>query len=220
MALIIKVAEFGNPSTPGRDKITLKAEVESPISIKRNPIIIPLPGGSIVGLDLGTMASAISIAGIVDVELKELFVRNKAGSAFQVGETITGDSDLNSETAPIRTLTPSATILGASPSLTSPTSLYISGLSPLYEFFVDGETITGVTSGGTAIVNEPLPTKRRLEQMLRFWYEAGMITLTTRSGSYKVFISGMDLNLEAGLEDRYKFKIDFVEAKQGIVSPV
>lgn len=220
MALIIKLSEYGNPSTPGKDKITLKAEVESPISIKRSPIIIPLPGGSIVGLDLGTMASAISISGIVDVELKELFVRDKSGSAFVVGETITGDSDLNSETSPIRSLTPSATILGASPSLASPTSLYISGLSPLYEFFVDGETITGSTSGAVAIVNEPLPTKRRLEQILRFWYDSGKMTLTTRSGSYKVFIGGLDLNLEAGLEDRYKFKIDFMEAEQGIVSPV
>lgn len=219
MPLIIKLAENGNPSTPGRDKITLKAEVEAPMAIQRGPIVIPLPGGSIIGLDLGTMASTISISGIVDVELSQLFVRNKSGAAFQVGETITGTSALNTETLPNRYLTPAATILGASPSLASPTMLLISGLSPLNEFFVDGETITGGTSGGTAVVNEPFPTKRRLEQIARFWYESGHLTLTTRSGSYKVYINGMDFNMEAGLEDRYRFKIDFVEVQQGIVSP-
>jgi hypothetical protein len=101
--------------------------------------------------------------------------------------------------------------------LAAPTSLFVSDVT---RFFVDGETITGGSSGGTAKVSEPFPSKRRLEQIARFWYSTGAMTLTTRSGVYTVYIAGVDFRMEAGLEDRYNFKLDFVEAQQGVVSPV
>jgi hypothetical protein len=220
VSLIVKLTETGNPGTNGRDKLTLKVEAESPLIIQRQPIIIPLPGGSIVGIDLGRNAAIMSISGVVDAELKELFVDNKAGSPFQVGETITGTSGWNTLTSPTRSATPTATVVAGSPNLTSPTSLIVSGLSSLTEFFVDNETITGGTSGGTASVNEPLPTKRRLEHVARFWYNTGKVTLTTASGVYVGYINSMDFSMEAGLEDRYKFRIDFAEAEQGLTAPV
>ncbi len=220
MSLSIKIAQYGNPSIDGRDKLTLKAEIESPLSIGRSPIIIPLPGGSIVGLDLGRNAASISYAGVVDESLTELFVDTVSGGPFVVGETISGNATWNELTLPKRTVVPSAVVVAGYPSLTSPTSLIVSGLNSTTEFFVDNETITGLNSSATAKVNEPFPTKRRLEHLARFWYSSGVLTLTSRSNTYSVYVASLEFTMEAGLEDRYQFRIGFVEASQGLSSPV
>ena len=227
MALIIKLAQNGN-STPtnGRDKVTLKAEVASPLTIRRSPTLVPLPGGSILGIDLGKNIASLDISGVVDEELTELFVDNKTGSDFIVGETITGTSGWDTLTSPPRATTPTATIVAGIPSLAAPTSLIISGLTSSrsytgttsdHLFFVDNEPITGGTSGATINVKEPFPTKVRMEQIARYWYENGIMTLTTRGGDYSVFIRSMEFSMQAGFEDRYNFKIAFAEAEQGLV---
>jgi hypothetical protein len=208
MALIVTLAEYGNPGTAGKDKITLKAETESPLQIARSPIIIPLPGGSIVGLDLGRNNASLSISGVVDYELTELFVDGLGGTgSFVVGETITGTS---LTTTPTRT-TPTAKVVAGIPNLTSPTSLIVNTVT---DFFVDNETVSGATR--TATVNCPFPTKRRLEHVARYWYASGQLTLTTRSNSYVGYIAGMEFNMAAGYEDRYTFRIAFAEATQGL----
>ena len=225
MPLIIKLAQNGN-STPtnGRDKVTLKAEVVSPITIARSPYTISLAGGSILGIDLGKNITYINISGVVDEELTELFVDNKTGDAFVVDEIITGTSGWNTLTSPPRETTPTATIVAGIPSLAAPTSLIISNLTSSrsytgtdsdHLFFVDNEPITGA-GGGQAIVNQPFPTKIRMEQIAKYWYSDGVMTLTTVDGDYEVFITGMNLTMQAGLEDRYNFKISFGEAVQGL----
>ena len=226
MALIIKLAENGN-STPtnGRDKVTLKAEVVSPITIARSPYTISLAGGSILGIDLGKNITYINISGVVDEELTELFVDTKTGDAFVAEETITGTAGWDASTSPPREDTPTARIVAGIPSLAAPTSLIVSGLTSSrsytdndsdHLFFVDNEPITGGTSGGQAIVNQPFPTKIRMEQIAKYWYSDGVMTLTTVDGDYEVFITGMNLTMQAGLEDRYNFKISFGEAVQGL----
>jgi hypothetical protein len=225
MPLIIKLAQNGN-STPtnGRDKVTLKAEVASPLTIRRSPTLVPLPGGSILGIDLGKNIASLDISGVVDEELTELFVDNKTGDAFVVDEIITGTSGWNTLTSPPRETTPTATIKAGIPSLAAPTSLIISNLTSSrsytgtdsdHLFFVDNEPITGA-GGGQAIVNQPFPTKIRMEQIAKYWYSDGVMTLTTVDGDYEVFITGMNLTMQAGLEDRYNFKISFGEAVQGL----
>ena len=229
MALIIKLAEYGN-STPtnGRDKVTLKAEVVSPISISRSPLTISLPGGSILGIDLGKNIAYINMSGVVDEELTELFVDPTTinNGPFSAEEEITGTSGWDGSTSPPRKDTPTATIKAGIPSLAAPTSLIISGLTSSrsytltesdHLFFVDNEPITGGTSGATINVKEPFPTKVRMEQIARYWYENGIMTLTTRGGDYSVFIRSMEFSMQAGFEDRYNFKIAFAEAEQGLV---
>jgi len=226
MPLIIKLAQNGN-STPtnGRDKVTLKAEVASPLTIRRSPTLVPLPGGSILGIDLGKNIASLDISGVVDEELTELFVDNKTGDAFVVDEIITGTSGWNTLTSPPRETTPTATIKAGIPSLAAPTSLIISNLTSSrsytgtdsdHLFFVDNEPITGA-GGGQAIVNQPFPTKIRMEQIAKYWYSDGVMTLTTVDGDYEVFITGMNLSMQAGLEDRYNFKITFMEATRTMV---
>ncbi len=228
MALIIKLAQNGNGVSNGRDKVTLKAEIASPLSIRRSPVLVPLPGGSILGIDLGKNIASLDISGVVDEELTELFVDTKTGDAFVVGETITGTSGWDTLTSPPRETTPTATIVAGVPTLAAPTSLIISGLTSSrsytgaesdHLFFVDNEDITGETNGGVVAAvkaNQPFPTKVRLEQIARYWYSDGVMTLTTVDGDYEVFITGMSLTMQAGLEDRYNFKISFGEAVQGL----
>ena len=226
MPLIIKLAQNGN-STPtnGRDKVTLKAEVASPLTIRRSPTLVPLPGGSILGIDLGKNIASLDISGVVDEELTELFVDNKTGDAFVVDEIITGTSGWNTLTSPPRETTPTATIKAGIPSLAAPTSLIVSGLTSSrsyngtdsnHLFFVDNEPITGGTGTGAVKANQPFPTKVRMEQIARYWYDNGIMTLTTRDGDYSVFIRSMEFSMQAGLEDRYNFKIAFAEAEQGL----
>ena len=226
MALIIKLAQNGN-STPtnGRDKVTLKAEVASPLTIRRAPTLVPLPGGSILGIDLGKNIASLDISGVVDEELTELFVDTKTNAAFVVGETITGTSGWNNLTSPHRATEPTATIVAGIPSLAAPTSLIVSGLTSSrsytendsdHLFFVDNEPITGGTGTGAVKANQPFPTKVRMEQIARYWYDNGIMTLTTRDGDYSVFIRSMEFSMQAGLEDRYNFKIAFAEAEQGL----
>jgi hypothetical protein len=219
MALVVKLAQYGNGSVNGADKVTLKAEVESPLSIRRAPIIIPLPGGNIVGIDLGKNFASISMSGVVDTNITELYVKNNIGT-FTVGETVRGTAAWDSLTSPARGAAPTAVVVAGNPSLSAPTSLIVSGLSSLTEFFVDGESLMGLSSGATAVVDQPLPSKRRLEHIARFWYSSGPMTLTTVSGTYTVLISGIELSLEAGYEDRYKFRIDFAESSQSLSSPL
>lgn len=209
-ALIVTLAEYGNGSTNGHDKLTLKAESESPLQIARSPIIIPLPGGSIVGLDLGRNNAVLGISGIVDYEMTELFYDGIAGGSFAVGNTITGTAGWDSLTSPIRASAPTATVAGV-----TSTSLFITGLSPLTEWFVDNEPISN-GSGVTANVNCPFPTKRRLEHVARYWYNSGQMTLTTRCGTYTGYVAGLEFNMLAGYEDRYQFKLSFAEGTQGL----
>ena len=225
MALIIKLAQNGNGVSNGRDKVTLKAEIASPLSIRRSPVLVPLPGGSILGIDLGKNIASLDISGVVDEELTELFVDTKTGDAFEVGETITGTSGWDTLTSPPRETTPTATIVAGVPTLAAPTSLIISGLTSSrsytgtdsdHLFFVDDEPITGGTGTGAVKANQPFPTKIRMEQIARYWYSDGVMTLTTVDGDYEVFITGMSLTMQAGLEDRYNFKISFGEAVQGL----
>ena len=212
MALICTLAENGNGiGTSGKDKITLKVEVESPLQISRRPIIIPLPGGSIIGLDLGTNAATISLSGVVDYALTELFIDTITGT-FAAGNTITGAVGWNTATSPVRLSTPTATVVAVYPSSGTPTSLIVSSVA---SFFVDNEAITS-TSGATAKVNCPFPTKTRLEHVARYWYSSGNMTLTTRSGSYTVLLVGEDFTMQAGIEDRYAFKMSFAQAYQDL----
>jgi hypothetical protein len=211
-ALICTLAEYGNGSTDGHDKITLKVEVESPLQISRSPIIIPLPGGSIIGLDLGRNAASISLSGVVDYALTELFVDTLGGSGnFTAGHTLTGTAGWDSLTSPVRGATPTATIVAGYPDLTTPTSLIVSGVT---QFFVDNEPVSDGTR--TAKVNCPFPTKTRLEHVARYWYSSGLMTLTTRSGSYTVLLTGEDFTMQAGIEDRYAFKMSFAQAYQDL----
>jgi len=218
VALIVKLAEYGSPAA-GKDKLTLKAEVESPLTIRRNPTIISLAGGEIVGIDLGKNAAVVSISGVVDYELTELFVDGITNGPFVAGEAIEGAAGWNSSTSPTRSSVPTATIVAGKPNLTAPTSLLVSNVT---RFFVDNELITTTrgASETTILANQPFPTKTRLEQVARFWYENGLMTLTTRSGDYSVYIMGMRFDMQAGLEDRYNFTIDFAQASQDLSEPV
>jgi hypothetical protein len=224
-ALIVTLAQYGSPAAY-KDKLTLKAETESPLQIARSPIIIPLPGGSIIGLDLGRNNASLGISGVVDYALSELFIDGAAGT-FLVGDIVktTPASEVawNAGASPVRAATPYATVVGIGYTGANQTSLFVSGVyatgsSPATEsFFVDNEPITATTgSGATAVVNCPFPTKRRLEHVARYWYTSGQMTLTTRSNSYVGYIAGMEFNMAAGYEDRYTFRISFAEATQGL----
>ena len=156
MGLICTLAEYNNGVTDGHDKLTLKVEVESPLQISRRPIIIPLPGGSIIGIDLGTNAATISISGVVDYALQELFIKAPIVGTFAVGDIVSGAVGWNSATTPIRTAIPYATVVAVYLNATTPTSLIINGVyltgSPTVEsFFVDGEPITATTGSGATI---------------------------------------------------------------------
>ena len=162
------------------------------------------------------------------------------GNLFYVGETVTvSDATPDTESATISTIndyeltmtanlantyttaqaavvtgqTPTAVVVAGIPSLSAPTSLIISGLVSGAEFFVDNETITGGTSGGTATVNEPLASKIRLEQLAAYAYSNGVLTLESSSGVYRVYFRGLNFTREAGKAGRYSFKIDFVQGK-------
>ena len=75
------------------------------------------------------------------------------------------------------------------------------------DFFVNGETITGVTSGVTATVVRPLATYRRWEQIARSMYTSGNMTLSTPNGSYTVMLEDVSVERIAGQVGRYQGKI-------------
>ena len=50
----------------GTECVTLKAESVSPITVQRNPIIIPLPAGTIVGIELGRHNNVITVSGVAN----------------------------------------------------------------------------------------------------------------------------------------------------------
>ena len=211
MSLSITLAQYNNGVSGylGQDKVTLKAENVSPQSITRKPIIIPLPSGSIVGIDLGYHYSEFSVSGVADLSLKELYVSD--ASSFDVTSefVISGSSTaLNDLTYPKRAAVPTATVIAKRDNV-----LIVKNVSG---FFVDGETIEGAEENGSATVVAPLATKSRLEQISRFWHSAGRLKLTLLDGTYEVYISGMQFNLIAGYEDRFTFRINFAEAQQGI----
>jgi hypothetical protein len=160
---------------------------------------------------LGRNNASLGISGIVDYQMSELFYDGIAGGSFAAGNTITGAAGWDSLTSPIRASTPTASVVAV-----TSTSLFITGLDPLTEWFVDNEQISN-GSGVTANVNWPFPTKRRLEHVARYWYNSGgPMTLSTRCGTYTGYISGMEFNMIAGYEDRYTFKISFAESTQGL----
>ena len=208
MPLIITLAENAAAAHP--DILTLKIEQES-TTPARTPIVIPLPGGTVVGVDLGRIINKIQMQGIVDETLTELFVDNVSGT-FNTVNTVSGNAAWNASVTPggVRT-TPTFTIIAGYPTLAAPTSLFISGLNPSTMFLVDNEQITQAVSGITALVNKPFPTKQRLDQVAKFFYTNGALTLTTRSGSYSVQIISFNYEVIAGTEDRYILRAEFVQ---------
>jgi len=224
MPLIVKLAE--NVAAAHEDKITLKAE-STIQATDRNPIVIPLPGTIVTGYDVGRVTHRITITGVVDYEVKELFIDTVGGTPpFQIGETITGQVAWNATvtggsavgTTPYsRTNTATCVLRGASPDLTNPTSLYVDtwGSTPATSrddmFFVNNETISGNTSGAMALINEAFPSKKRLEQFSEWMYYNGAMTLTTRDGSYSVQIKALNIQMESGKEDRFTFRMDLVQ---------
>lgn len=208
MSLVVTLVENCNGITAGRDCITLIASVISPITIGRSPIIIAIPTGAIVGIDLGVNNATIGVSGVADDTLTELFVSSTAG--FHAGNTLTGSSSLNSDTQPERVTVPTATIVAV-----GSTSLAIKNLDA-DNFFVDGETVTG-SGGGSATVNKPLATKRRLEQAARYWYRSGQLYLTTRDADYQGYIKGLQFDMMAGTEQMWQFKLTFSEGTQGLL---
>jgi len=195
---MISLAEFGNP-VDGADCVALKAEDVSPVTIQRNPIIIPLPAGTILGLDFGRHNNVITVSGVADYELKEI---NVSSGSYHAG-SITGNSGLNLLTSPHRA-TPSATVVAA----TSNTLM----VSSVTSFFVDGESFSGSAGSGTIV--KPFATKIRMEEIARYWYKSGYLTLAIGDVSYQGFVTGLSFNIVGGLEDRYQFKLQFAEAVQ------
>jgi hypothetical protein len=99
--LLITLTEggFAYPAN-GKDLISLKAETVSPITVQRNPIIIPLPGASIVGIELGRHNNIITVSGVANKELTEIDVYSP--STPVAGDIIAGDSALDTLTSPNR----------------------------------------------------------------------------------------------------------------------
>jgi hypothetical protein len=188
--------------------------------VTRNPHIIPLPFGSIVSFDLGTNSTQFNLSGIVDNNLKELFVEDTTG--FSAGQTIRGDALWNSETTPGRAMegtpgTPKAVITRVSP----PNVLGINGVyddNGNQSFFVHNELITNGTR--TTRVYRPLATKQRLEQAMRCWQLNGILTLHARDEYYPGFFdrSAGEFSLVAGREDRFNYRLTFSEAYQHLPS--
>ena len=203
-----------------KDQVSLKVESIAPIQVQRAPIIIPLPGGTIVGIDLGRNNAVLNISGTVDTYVKQLFLYSS--SNLHVGETITGDGAINDYVNPVRTAAPTATITGIVGNPADPEAIMVTGLDPA-EFFIDWEEFTG-NMGGSGIIKCPLPSKRRLEQIARYWYTSGI--LTVRIGDplnfgtnpslviYQGYITDMNFTMLAGLEDRYTYRMSFAEAQQ------
>ena len=80
------------------------------------------------------------------------------------------------------------------------------------DFFVHGETITGDTSGVTATVHRPLGTFHRWEQIARYFYSVGTMTLNTGNDSYTVNLTALQMERRGGQQPRYEGKISFTKA--------
>jgi hypothetical protein len=205
MALAVTVTEYGHGTTTGHDHIALKVESET-LGQSRSPIAIALPGGTLFGLDLGRTQPMISLTGIVDHKILEIPYTVGTGT-FAISNTIVGDAALNTNITPARSVTPGnptvVTVVGV-----TATSLFVTGM-PSDTFFIDGETITG-SGGATGTVNIPFPNIFRLRQVVQNWYISGKLTVVTNSGSFVVLPKNAQYSAEAGKEDRYTFKLDFV----------
>jgi len=213
MAFSITLSENAAATHP--DSITIKSENEI-IGPNRTPIVIPLPGGSILALDLGRSSTNFIYTGIADQVVKEIFVDGLGGAgSFVAGETITGAAAWNATVTPARTNVATCIVRAGIPDLTTPTSLIVDTWGPAAytdQFFVDGETISGATR--TATVNKSFPSALRLWQIQRYWPANGVLTLTTSSigMTFSVYIRSIGLQQEAGKEDRFEFKIDLAQA--------
>ena len=213
MSLTVKLAQ--NVVAAQEDKVTLKA-TSIPYQISRKPIVFPLPGGTILALDMGRIEEKIPVECIIDEHAadnsfsSELFVDTVGGTgSFVAGETITGTAAFNANVTPIRTGTPTAVVRAGVPNLTTPTTLIVDTWGPSADngFFVNNETISGATR--TALVNEPLASFHRWEQIAESFYLAGPMTLTTEHGTYSVQILDISAQREAG-KNYYTGKITFV----------
>ena len=205
--LVTYLDECGANDCSGRDKLTLKVESFT-VTVKRSPIIIPIPLGYIVGIDLGTNSSVITMQGVIDYSLTELPVDNTSGT-FHAGYLLSGDGGWNGLTSPIRSSAPTAVIVAGSPNLSHPTSLWVSNAT---SFFVDNERVT--SGGAAAFVNRPFPTKKRLEEAIRYWSSNGQLTLYARETAYQGYFTGAEFDLVGGREDRFQFRLTFAEGTQ------
>src|SRR3990167_9424879 len=113
MALSVTLAQTAGTN---QDTISLKA-ISIDYPIRRSPIVILLPNASYTFIDLNRSKQNISISVVVDQEVTELFVDNKAGPAFQAGEVITGNAAWDAGVSPARAVTPTANIVSALPNL-------------------------------------------------------------------------------------------------------
>ena len=203
--LIVKLAQNAAAAHP--DKLTFKVESET-VTVDRTPLVIPLPGGTVLALDMGRKQDRITINGIVDEQVDQVFIDTVVGT-ITVADVMTGTAAWDDTVTPARGPTPSAIVTAVA---ADNSFVMVSGLAA-NEYFVNNEPVAFVGGvGATALINEPLPSKQRLEQVARYFYDSGVMTLTTRSGSYSVQIKGASFQLESGKEDRYKFKIEFVQA--------
>jgi hypothetical protein len=198
------------------DIVTFKAEEVSPLTVQKKPIIIPLPGGTIIGIELGRQNSEITISGVADYQMTDLYLYDWDGTNL-TGQTIVGDNDWDLRVAPFRGVgglglgTPRAKVIHCMNMGNGVAKLELAygsdGLNPK-NFFVHGEPV----SHGK--ICKPFPTKLRLEQIARYWYQLGALTLHVGDVVYKGYITGLEFAMTAGLEDRYNFKLKFAEGLQ------
>lgn len=209
MALAITLAQNAAATHP--DLVSIKC-IEISYPMKRPVIVTPMPGGSLLALDFGRYQQEIVLDCVVDEDLEELFVDTIAGGPFVVGETITGTAGWNATVTPVRGATPTAIVLGGLPNLTAPTTLIISSLGHGdNNFFVDNEQITGGTSFATALVNKPLAHLHRWEQISRYFYVSGNMTLTTSNAAYIVQITSIQPTRQSGTHPFYVTKIGLIK---------
>lgn len=198
------VSLWQNSGATHPDRLTLKAESETETQ-SRSPIALALPSNIIFGLDLGRNQPSISITGIVDYAPTEIIVANTAG--FVAGDLLIGTSAENANLVPVRTpgYAPYCTIVGIRDS----TTFVVSGWA-FTDYFYYGEALHDSGSSHTTTAGANFPSLVRLKQAAAHWYKSGALTLNTQSGAHTGLIKNLQYSADAGREDRYNFKMDFV----------
>jgi len=213
MPLPVYLTQLGGPAH--KDTLSIKCE-EITYSVKRSPLVYSLPGGIILGLELGRIGQDISLSVVVDENIDELFVTGITGGSgsLTVGFQLRGDAGWDGSVSPTRVSTPSATITGINVSAGAG-SVFISGLlHGNADFFVDLETLTeydGINPTGVHChADKPLGTFHRWEQASAEFSKSGYaLSLTTPNAIYTVLLKDISCERIAGQVGRLIGKFIF-----------
>jgi len=212
MPLPVYLTQLGGPAH--KDTLSIKCE-EITYSVKRSPLVYSLPGGTILGLELGRIGQDISLSVIVDEDLSELFVTGIAGGSLTVGNLLWADAGWDGSVSPTRGATPWCMIQSLNISAGAG-SVFITNLGHgNNDFFVNLETLTertpmGAGTGVTCTVDKPLGTFHRWEQASVEFSKSGYsLTLVTPNASYTVLMKDISCERIAGQVGRLIGKFTF-----------